>query len=436
MKQAAAKRPRTPESLGTVGPYRLEKLIRGGASFATFRAVHERVGHTAWVTMTPRSVEPSPAANEKLTAAAAVLSAAGRDAALGFMELFDAEGRTVVVTQAPVGPSVREVMDEITARVDLSFEHRATLAIAVARALGEVHDVGIVHGSICPENAFLTDRATIKLAGFWDARILAQEAREADRDVPEGGPEERYRSPERIAGKPADRGSDVFSLGAVAYEIITGRHPFAEEHRGESLSRRIRTADAAPSGAGDDVEAVLRKSLQKISSLRHETGARFADDLTTALGGTTRTQELARAMFARLRGKPESTVGPRLEAHATQLAKQLAAVAAAMVLVGGYVALGDDVIRSSTKRAEGDLPAHVKVLARPWADIYVDGERVDTTPVGKPLSLSPGSHEIVFKHPRALDVRRLIVLAPGESVTLDIEMAVERPVDAGVDPSP
>ncbi len=426
------KRADASASLGAFGPYRLEEVVRGGPVFSTFRATHSVGGHTVWITMTPLSAEPSASAGLRLRAAATALAALGRDAALGLMDVIEEGARVAVVTQAPRGPSLRAIIDELSSLTGLDAEHRAALAVAFVRAVAEVNDAGVVHGALCPDSAYLTPRGSVQLGAFWDATLLGGDAQETPRDIPEAGPEERYRSPERISGKSVDPASDVFSAAVVCFEIIAGRHPFAEERQGESLARRIRTADPSPSLAGELLDEVLLKGLQKIPTLRHESAARLADDLTAALGGPSRLAALSRALFARLRGRPEVVVPERLEQKSTRLARRLAVLGAAMLLIGVGLA-GEGPGRPPSAGPAGASSASVRVLARPWADVYVDGERVDTTPVGHPIPLSPGRHEILFRHPRAAEEKRVIEVVAGELVTVDVDMEVQRPVDAGVE---
>jgi serine/threonine-protein kinase len=79
-------------------------------------------------------------------------------------------------------------------------------------------------------------------------------------------------------------------------------------------------------------------------------------------------------------------------------------------------------------------PAQLRVLAQPWAEIHIDGELVDITPVGRPIEVRPGRHVVVFKHPHAPAVSREIEIVAGQTIVLDVEMAVARPGDdAGVD---
>lgn len=425
------KRPQASPSLGALGPYRLDEVVRSGPVFSSFRATHTLIGHVVHVTMTPPSAEPSVSAGARLRAAASALSVLGREAALGLMDVLEIDGRIAVITQAPRGPSLRELLAELAELRDLGPEHRAALALAFVRSLAEVHDAGVVHGGLCPENACLSEKGTVQLGGFWDARRLGDDASSLQRDIPESGPEERYRSPERISGKVVDKASDLFSATAVCFELVTGRHPFEGEVQGESLARRIRSADPSPSGAGEALDEVLQKGLQKNPTLRYESATRLHDDLTAALGGRARAAALSQALLARLRGRPEIVVPERLEEKPARLARRLAAVAGLMLLVGVYAGVSEPPSNGPSGGVPGATSASVRVLARPWADVFVDGERVDTTPIGHPIALPPGRHEVVLRHPLAPDERRVIELVAGELTVIDVDMDVKRPVDAG-----
>jgi serine/threonine-protein kinase len=79
-----------------------------------------------------------------------------------------------------------------------------------------------------------------------------------------------------------------------------------------------------------------------------------------------------------------------------------------------------------------DRPAELRVLAEPWAEIHIDGKLVDVTPVGRPIQVSPGRHVVLFKHPNAPDERRSVEIIAGQTIVLDVQMQVVRPVvDAG-----
>jgi serine/threonine-protein kinase len=70
------------------------------------------------------------------------------------------------------------------------------------------------------------------------------------------------------------------------------------------------------------------------------------------------------------------------------------------------------------------------VVATPWAEVFVDGELVDTTPIGRAIPVAPGKHFVTFRHPSAPDEQRTIKIAAGQTVFLDVTMRLDRG-DAG-----
>ena len=80
---------------------------------------------------------------------------------------------------------------------------------------------------------------------------------------------------------------------------------------------------------------------------------------------------------------------------------------------------------------------YLRVLAQPWAEVVVDGETVDTTPMARAIEVAPGRHFVTFVHPNAPEEKRTVDVAAGQTVLLDVAMRVERPQrDAGVDAAP
>src|SRR5258705_138308 len=77
----------------------------------------------------------------------------------------------------------------------------------------------------------------------------------------------------------------------------------------------------------------------------------------------------------------------------------------------------------------------LRVVARPWAEVVVDGQRIDVTPFARPIPLSSGTHYVTLKHPKANDERRVVKVSPGETVMLEVTMNVKgmSPADAGAD---
>jgi hypothetical protein len=406
----------TPESFG---PYRIEGLVRHRSELSTFRARHTELGRPVWLTTSPPSAGPNPALDDRLRRSAELLAAIGFETVLGLIEVIEVGDRVAIITEAPAGESLRSLIDRHAEQPPAAMD---ALALALARAVAGLHRHGVMHLALSPEDAFLGSDGRVKLASLWDARKLGDTSE--SRDMPEAGPHERYASPERMARAIVDRKSDVFSLGVMGYELVTGAHPFDSDEGEASLVRRLRTEEAAPIEGRALLSQTLQKALHKLPTLRYETAERMADDLELAL------EE------GRLLERETELQAGNVFTRSPRLARQLGIVLGLMVVVVLAAWAVDRSDLGERSYPAGAASGNVRVLARPWADVLVDGTQVDTTPIGRPLRLPPGKHEITFRHPRAPEQRRMVDLAPGATITLDIQMDIQKPVEIGPDGSP
>ena len=401
------------------GPYRIEALVCHRSELSTFRARHGELGRAVWLTTSPPSAGPNLALDQRLRRSAGLLAAVGFESVLGLIELIEEGDRVGVVTESPTGDSLRALIER---HAEQAPEAMDALALGVTRAVAGLHRQGVVHLALSPEDAFMGTDGRVKLASLWDARRLGDVSE--TRDLPEPGPHERYASPERMARANVDRRSDVFSLGVIGYELATGRHPFDSDEGEASLVRKLRTEEAAPIEGRALLSQTLQKALHKLPTLRYETADRMADDLEVALADA---------------GSPERE-GARQEGNvltrSPRLARQLAVVLTLMAMVTAIAWAVDRSAVSERSYPVGAASGSVRVLARPWADVLVDGTQVDTTPIGRPLRLAPGKHEVIFRHPQAPEQRRVVDVAPGATITLDVQMDIRKPPEVGPDGSP
>jgi eukaryotic-like serine/threonine-protein kinase len=125
-------------------------------------------------------------------------------------------------------------------------------AAEVATALGVAHRKGVIHGDVKPANILITENDRVKLTDFGMARLASRDSR----DTPLlGSP--AYWCPEQIVGKPQDARSDIFSLGVVLYEMVTGHRPFDADSLQGICSRILSSTPLPPSHANPSVAGAL-----------------------------------------------------------------------------------------------------------------------------------------------------------------------------------
>lgn len=154
------------------------------------------------------------------------------------------------------------------------------IALQLADALAHAHEKGIVHRDIKPANVMILREGRVKLTDFGIARLRSQESR-TQTGFRMGSP--LYMSPEQILGHRADPRSDIFSLGAVLYEMLTGRPPFSGSSLESIMYQTIHIAPTVPSRVRGEVpkilDLVVARMLEKDAESRYQTARALADDL-------------------------------------------------------------------------------------------------------------------------------------------------------------
>src|SRR5207302_1694068 len=138
----------------------------------------------------------------------------------------------------------------------LGIDDATRIATQVASALDHAHSLGIVHRDVKPGNVWLGDDGTAKLGDFGLAVAL-----DRSRLTAEGMMlgTVAYMAPEQALGRPPDARSDLYSLGAMLYEMLTGRPPFLGDESVAIISQHISTAPVAPTWHNPDVPAPLER---------------------------------------------------------------------------------------------------------------------------------------------------------------------------------
>lgn len=178
------------------------------------------------------------------------------------------------------GTELRELMAR--GRVPLPFA--LDVMAQAADGLAHAHEHGVVHRDIKPGNIMIVHDRIAKIMDFGIARVRASDVKTQTGAIL-GSP--RYMSPEQVTGQPADRRSDIFSLGVVLHELAAGEPPFSAPTMTQ-LMHQIATATPRPPSATNPavpamLDLIVARALQKQPAERYQSAAEFASDLRSCL---------------------------------------------------------------------------------------------------------------------------------------------------------
>ena len=186
------------------------------------------------------------------------------------------------------GTDLRELMGRGRVALPLGVE----LVAQAAEGLAHAHEQGVVHRDIKPGNIMIVRRRVAKIMDFGIARVRASDVKTQTGAIL-GSP--RYMSPEQVTGQPADRRSDIFSLGVVLHELAAGEPPFTAPTVTQLMQLIATATPSPPSTANPAVPAMLdlivARALQKQPADRYQSAAELASDLRACLNELTGAKE-------------------------------------------------------------------------------------------------------------------------------------------------
>lgn len=195
---------------------------------------------------------------------------------VGVYEVGEYLGRPFFAMQNIEGDSLKEQLAER----ELSLDEILSLAIQMGEGLEAAHNLGVIHRDIKPSNIIIDSSERARIVDFGLASIG-----DPDHLTRSGSTLGTigYMSPEQVQGKPADHRSDLFSLGVVLYELITGRNPFIRDNEAATLNAITDTQPEPTaryrSGVPGELERIVQKLLEKNPDLRYQSAAGLISDL-------------------------------------------------------------------------------------------------------------------------------------------------------------
>jgi serine/threonine protein kinase len=237
-----------------LGPYEILAAIGAGGMGEVYRAKDTRLGRTVAIKILNKE----------------------------HMQRFEREARAIaalshinICTLYDVGPDylVMEYIDGAAIKGPLPVEQAVRLAIQIASALDEAHRNGILHRDLKPGNILITASGSAKLLDFGLAKLVTGAESETASTIEGtvmGTP--AYMSPEQAQGKPVDERSDIFSFGAVLYEVVSGNQAFGGTSTAQVLSAVLRD-EPKPLQTSPQLERIVTRCLAKQPAQRFQTMA-------------------------------------------------------------------------------------------------------------------------------------------------------------------
>src|SRR5882724_10475189 len=262
-----------------IGHYRIESLIGVGGMGEVYLARDERLGRKVALKLLPTRLIADETQLSRFKTEARSASALNHPNILTVYEIGAEGNRQFIAMEFIEGMTLRASL--ACGRMNL---HAALeIAVQVASALAAAHETGVVYRDIKPENIMLRPDGYAKVLDFGIAKLTEQKPASHDHRVETTALLQtrpglvlgtaHYMSPEQARGQKVDARSDIWSLGVVLYEIVTGSPPFRGETPSDCIAA-ILTAEPAPlSSISPDVPAKLESILQK--ALRKNTGERY-----------------------------------------------------------------------------------------------------------------------------------------------------------------
>jgi eukaryotic-like serine/threonine-protein kinase len=270
-----------------LGPYEIVAPIGAGGMGEVYRAHDTRLGRDVAIKVLPVSMAKDQERLRRFEQEARTVAALNHPNVLGLHDIGSYEGAPFLVNELLEGENLRQRIESGPIPTRRTVEY----ALAIAHGLAAAHEKGIVHRDLKPENVFLTRDGRVKILDFGLAKLVRDE-HTLDTAVTLTSPATMpgvvmgtvgYMSPEQVRGEPSDARSDIFSFGAVLYEMLTGKRAFKKDTSVETMTSVLKQDPPELSESGWQGPLALQKILSRCLEKNPDRRFQSASDLAFAI---------------------------------------------------------------------------------------------------------------------------------------------------------
>jgi serine/threonine protein kinase/tetratricopeptide (TPR) repeat protein len=353
-------------SAGTrLGPYEILSPIGAGGMGEVYRARDRKLGRDVAVKVLPQSVASDPDTLARFEREAKAIAALSHPNILSIFDFGTQDGVSYAVMELLEGETLRGKLDA----GPVSQKQAVGYALQIAKGLSAAHEKGVVHRDLKPENLFVLKDGHLKILDFGLAKRVVAVAPGEETSAPTVSGQTMpgtvmgtvgYMSPEQVRGLPVDHRSDIFSFGAILYELLSGKKAFKKGTASDTIAAIMRDEPPELSESGRNISLALDHIVKHCLEKDRDNRFQSAKDVVFALSEAS---------------GPTTTSGAQLAAPPTGKNKVLIAVSAIVILAVAGVLL---MRRPHRGRGEAGGVKRVAVLpfenlGAPEDDYFADG---------------------------------------------------------------